>query len=96
MYVFTAKAYCIHQFVLSTKRARPGRTEVWGITIWKYRGGSAPEFLNPHNDEIWFRAILDYAQAQSPRRDRQQARMADWRPVSWEAHFATTLPIIEG
>jgi hypothetical protein len=59
-------------------------------------GGNAPEFLNPHNDEIWFRAILDYAQAQSPRRDRQQARMADWRPVSWEAHFAITLPIIEG
>ena len=59
-------------------------------------GGNAPEFLNPHNDEIWFRAILDYAQARSPRRARQQARMADWQPVSWDAHFAITLPLIAG
>ena len=59
-------------------------------------GKSAPEFLNPHNDEIWFRAILDYSQANSPRRARQLARMADWQPVSWEAHFAVTLPIITG
>ena len=59
-------------------------------------GGNAPEFLNPHNDEPWYRAVLDYAQPQSPRRARQQARMAEWQPVTWESHFAITLPIIEG
>jgi glycosyltransferase involved in cell wall biosynthesis len=57
-------------------------------------GRLAPEFLSPHNDEVWYRAISDYAQFCSERRTRQLGRIAHWRPVSWEEHFAITMPLL--
>jgi glycosyltransferase involved in cell wall biosynthesis len=58
-------------------------------------GGLAPEFLSPHNEEIWYRAISDYAQSCSERRARQLARISNWRPVRWDEHFAITMPLLE-
>ena len=57
-------------------------------------GGNAPEFLSPHNDEIWYRAVLDYAQSCSGRRARQLARLPDSQPVGWDEHFAITMPLL--
>ena len=54
-----------------------------------------PEFLSPYNDEVWYRAVLDYTQPCSGRRARQLARLLDWQPVGWDQHFAITMPLLE-
>lgn len=51
-------------------------------------GGGVPDFLDPLDGAAWRRAILDYADPASPARAAQLARMADWQPPGWEAHFA--------
>jgi len=49
-------------------------------------GGGVPDYLDPHDPAAWRRAILDYT-ADSPRRQAQFARLADWRPPRWADHF---------
>lgn len=50
-------------------------------------GGAAPEFLDPLDGPAWLRAVRDYARPDSPMRAAQLARMAGWRPPTWDAHF---------
>jgi glycosyltransferase involved in cell wall biosynthesis len=58
-------------------------------------GRQAPEFLSPYNDEVWYRAIADYALSGSDRRARQLERISQWRPFGWDEHFAITMPLLE-
>jgi len=58
-------------------------------------GSQAPEFLSPHNEEVWYRAVSDYAQSRSDRRERQLARISQWRPVGWDEHFAIIMPLLD-
>ena len=51
-------------------------------------GAGIPDYLDPADDASWYQAILDYA-VNSPRRQAQLARIAGWRPPSWQEHFAT-------
>jgi hypothetical protein len=50
-------------------------------------GGEAPDYLDPLDGLGWLRAIEAYARPQSPERDGQLARIAGWRPPTWEAYF---------
>lgn len=59
-------------------------------------GGAVPDFLDPLDGAAWRRAILDYADPTSPARAAQLARMADWQPPGWEAHFDAVDALLEG
>jgi glycosyltransferase involved in cell wall biosynthesis len=47
-----------------------------------------PTYLDPIDGPAWERTILEYAAANSPARRAQLARLADYRPPSWDDHFA--------
>jgi glycosyltransferase involved in cell wall biosynthesis len=51
-------------------------------------GGEVPEYLDPLDGLGWRRAVLDYAEPSSPRREAQLRRLAGWRPRRWREHFA--------
>ena len=51
-------------------------------------GGEVPEYLDPLDGPGWRRAILDYAEPDSPRRAAQLDRLRDWRLPDWDMHFA--------
>ena len=51
-------------------------------------GGAAPEYLDPLDGPAWGAAVRDYADAASPRRRAQVARIAGWRAPTWARHFA--------
>ncbi len=57
-------------------------------------GGAVPDYLDPLDGRGWRTAILDYAAPQSPRREAQLRRLADWRPPRWEDHFAAVRRLI--
>jgi glycosyltransferase involved in cell wall biosynthesis len=58
------------------------------IAALRETGGAVPEFLDPLDGPGWYRAILDYAAPDSPRRAAQLARLAEWRAPRWDAYFA--------
>lgn len=51
-------------------------------------GQGLAELVDPLDGPAWLRAIEDYAAEPSPRRNAQAARLAAFRPPTWEAHFA--------
>ncbi|MEL6209538.1 MAG: glycosyltransferase family 1 protein, partial [Pseudomonadota bacterium] len=51
-------------------------------------GGDVPEWIAPQDGPGWLKAIRDYAQPGSPRRNAQLARLAEWERPRWEDHFA--------
>jgi glycosyltransferase involved in cell wall biosynthesis len=57
------------------------------IPAFREHSGDVPEFIDPHDGSTWKQAILDYAEAQSPRRAAQISRMQQWTAPSWETHF---------
>ncbi|MET0269322.1 MAG: glycosyltransferase family 1 protein [Sphingomonas sp.] len=58
-------------------------------------GGDVPEYLDPLDGAGWIRAVQDYADAGSTRRDRQLDRLARWKPPAWSDHIAILLDLIE-
>jgi glycosyltransferase involved in cell wall biosynthesis len=58
-------------------------------------GGEAPEYLDPLDGPAWRAAILDYAAPDSPRRAAQLARIARYRPPTWDEHFGRVMPFLE-
>ncbi len=58
-----------------------------GIPALREHGGGVPEYLDPLDAASWHRAILDYAPANSARRQAQLQRLAHWQPPSWQSHF---------
>jgi glycosyltransferase involved in cell wall biosynthesis len=57
------------------------------IPALRESGAGIPDYLDPADDASWYQAILDYT-VDSPRRQAQLARIAGWRPPSWQEHFA--------
>ncbi len=58
-------------------------------------GHGVPEYLDPVDEPAWRRAVLDYVQIGSARRQDQLTRLRHWRPPSWEQHFDRVLPLID-
>lgn len=50
-------------------------------------GGTVPEYLDPLDGPGWLRAVMDYADPASPRREAQLARLKEWRAPSWDRHL---------
>lgn len=49
--------------------------------------GDIPEYLDPLDGLGWMKAIEEYAQPGSTRRQAQLARMQGWQAPTWDAHF---------
>ncbi|MEO0428826.1 MAG: glycosyltransferase [Pseudomonadota bacterium] len=50
-------------------------------------GGDVPEWIAPQDGPGWLKAVRDYAQPGSPRRNAQLARMTEWKRPEWPDHF---------
>lgn len=50
--------------------------------------GGFAELLPPDDVGAWLRAVSDYSEANSPRREAQMARLKGYRAPSWRDHFA--------
>ncbi|MES2684960.1 MAG: glycosyltransferase family 1 protein [Pseudomonadota bacterium] len=50
-------------------------------------GGDCAEYLDPHDEAGWLRALRDYAAPQSPRRAAALQRLGAYQAPSWQAHF---------
>jgi glycosyltransferase involved in cell wall biosynthesis len=59
-------------------------------------GGVVPDYLDPLDTPAWHAAVLDYADAVSPRRDAQLARLPEWRGTTWNAHVGSVMEFVEG
>jgi glycosyltransferase involved in cell wall biosynthesis len=58
-------------------------------------GGNVPEYLDPMDGPAWRKAILDYAEATSPRRAAQCMRLGSWSAPDWNQHFEQVSIILE-
>lgn len=58
------------------------------LTVFRDLAGDIPDYLSPIDGLGWTQTIEAYAQADSPGRAAQVARMAGWTPPSWEEHFS--------
>ena len=58
-------------------------------------GRDVPEYLDPLDGLGWLAMILEYAQPNSVRRERQFDRLLGWAPVSWTQHIDTVLEVVE-
>ncbi|HEX4044019.1 MAG TPA: glycosyltransferase family 1 protein [Xanthobacteraceae bacterium] len=59
-------------------------------------GRGVPEYLNPRDELSWHDAILEYARADSRRRQSQLTRLLAWRAPRWDDHFALVRPLLDG
>ena len=58
------------------------------LPVFRELSSDIPTYLDPIDGPAWERTILEYAAANSPARRAQLARLADYRPPSWDDHFA--------
>ncbi|MDF0490483.1 glycosyltransferase family 1 protein [Sphingomonas sp. H39-1-10] len=58
-------------------------------------GGPVPEYFDPLDGVAWRSAVLDYFAPASERRRAQLARLASWRPATWDEHIETALALVE-
>lgn len=59
------------------------------LPVFHEIGQEVPDFIDPLNGPAWQEAIISYAQDDSPDRNAQLARLADFRAPTWNGHFAT-------
>jgi len=57
------------------------------LPVFRELAGDIPEYLDPIDGEGWYRAVLEYAEINSPRRAAQKARMVGWKAPTWDQHF---------
>ncbi|MFL9840404.1 glycosyltransferase family 1 protein [Sphingomonas sp. ST-64] len=65
------------------------------IPVLRETGGEVPDYIDPLDGPGWSRAVLDYAEPQSPMRAAQIARMRGWRAPTWDAHFRNVLSFLD-
>ncbi len=58
------------------------------LPVFHEIGQEIPDFIDPLDGPAWEAAILSYAQEPSSQREEQLARLAAFRPPTWEDHFA--------
>jgi glycosyltransferase involved in cell wall biosynthesis len=58
------------------------------LKVFHEIGQEVPDFIDPLDGPRWNDVILDYMRADSPMRAAQMSRLANYRPPSWDDHFA--------
>jgi glycosyltransferase involved in cell wall biosynthesis len=62
------------------------------IAVFREIGREVPDYLDPLDLFAWRDAVVDYCRPDSPRREAQMRRLAQWQPPQWSRHFE----IVEG
>ena len=57
------------------------------LSVFREISPDIPTYLDPLDGPAWEQAVLCYAQDDSPSRRAQLARLAGFRPPSWDDHF---------
>jgi glycosyltransferase involved in cell wall biosynthesis len=65
------------------------------LAVFREISGGIPEYADPLDGRRWIELVEDYSAETSARRDAQRARIADFRPPSWRAHFAAVDGLLE-
>ena len=58
------------------------------LPVFREIGGDVPDYLDPQDDAAWERAILGYAEPDSPARAAQLRRMTGYHAPTWDEHFS--------
>jgi glycosyltransferase involved in cell wall biosynthesis len=58
------------------------------IAVFHEIGQEVPDFIDPLDGPAWLRAIIAYAEVDSPARDAQMKRLSAYRAPTWDDHFA--------
>lgn len=58
------------------------------LPVFHELAGSVPDYLNPIDGLGWAKAVQDYTQTESPRREAQLSRISNWVSPTWQSHFA--------
>lgn len=58
------------------------------LPVFKEIAGDIPDYLDPLDGPGWKKAIMDYCNPSSTRREAQLIRLEGWQAPSWERHFA--------
>lgn len=58
------------------------------LPIFREIGQGVPDLIDPQNGAAWERAILSYADEDSPARAAQLSRLGSFRAPTWADHFA--------
>jgi glycosyltransferase involved in cell wall biosynthesis len=64
------------------------------LAALRENGGDVPEYLDPLDGAGWRSAVIDYALPTSTRRAAQLDRLSDWKPPTWQDHFAAVEALI--
>jgi glycosyltransferase involved in cell wall biosynthesis len=65
------------------------------LAVYRESAGEVPLYLDPLDGPGWLKAVLDYAEPGSKRRQAQLKRLQKWSPPSWEDHFARVEDLLE-
>ena len=57
------------------------------LSVFREIAGPVPVYLSPLDDQAWEKAILDYANPESPARAAQLDRIKSFRAHDWQQHF---------
>lgn len=65
------------------------------LPVFEEVAGAVPDYLHPLDGPAWAQAVRDYAEAASPRRDAQLARLQGFVRPTWSEHFARVEALME-
>jgi hypothetical protein len=65
------------------------------LAVFREIAGDVPDYVDPLDGATWRRLIIDYSAPVSARRAAQLARLSDWSPPKWTAHFAEVDAFLE-
>lgn len=66
------------------------------LPVFRELAGPVPEYLNPLDGLGWLDMVLEYSKLDSSRRSAQCARVACFRSPTWEQHFESVVPLVQG
>ncbi|MEO8722263.1 MAG: glycosyltransferase family 1 protein [Sphingobium sp.] len=58
------------------------------LAVFRETAGNIPEYLDPHDKQIWADAVMEYSAADSVRRQAQIVRLEGFHAPDWSGHFA--------
>ncbi len=64
------------------------------IPPFQEAGQGIPTLLSPLDGKGWSEAILDFARDHSPARKTQEQRLGNYRPPTWDQHFAKVAALV--
>lgn len=65
------------------------------LPVFREIAGDIPDYLDPLDGLGWRQAVLDFMVLDSRRRSAQLARMKNYTPPTWQAHFAIVEELVE-